>query len=154
MRLSSKRPSPVGELLDIQASLVSVVLSPDSLFNELLACARTLVTKPLAHVVNGQNRERETVCFVPDRKLKRGVDVALLFVATNVEEVLTRAVVGQTVHQPRVGVERKHNRLVVGEESAVFSVCQTMGVVAVGDELEQIDQVDEADIEIGEVGAQ
>lgn len=76
MRLSSKWPSPVGELLDIQAGLISVVLSPDSLFDELLACTRTLVAKSVAHVVNGQNRQREAVCFVPDRKLKRGVDVS------------------------------------------------------------------------------
>jgi hypothetical protein len=98
----SEWPSPVRELLNIQASLINVVLSHESLIDKLLTSARTLVPKPVAQIVNSQDCQRETISLVPNRKFQRGVDVTLLFISTDMEEVLTRTVVSQTVHQPRV----------------------------------------------------
>ena len=131
-----------------------MVLGLDPLIKELLTSTRSAVTESILHVVNSQDGEREAISLIPNSELQGRVDVALLLVATDVEELLTGAVVGQAVDQPRVGVECKDDGPVVCEERGVLSVCQAVRMVSVGDEFEQVDHVDEANLDVGEVLAQ
>ncbi len=62
-----------------------------------------------------------------------------------------RALVGQAVDQPGVGVEVEDDGGVVGEEGDPFCVGQAVGVVDWGDELEEVDYVDAADFQGWEV---
>lgn len=53
--------------------------------------------------------------------------------------------------KPGVRVEGEDDRLVCGKVVAILYVGQAVRVVAVGDELEEIDDVDEADLQAGQV---
>jgi hypothetical protein len=123
-----------------------MILSSDALLHELLPSPSTAVTKLVLHVVDSQDGQREAISLVADGQLERGVDVALLLVAADVQQLLARTVVGQAVHEPGVGV--------VGEERGVLGVRQAVRVVAVGDQLEEVDDVDEAHFHVWEVLAQ
>jgi hypothetical protein len=131
-----------------------MILSSDALLDELLPSTRAAVAKLVLHVVNRQDSEGEAVGLVADGELERGVDVALLLVAADVQQLLARAVVSEAVHEPRVGVESEDDGPVVGEERGVLGVRQAVRVVAVGDQLEQVDDVDEAHFHVREVLAQ
>ena len=58
------------------------------------------------------------------------------------------------MHEPGVGVEREDDGPVVGEKRCVLCVRQAVRVVAVGDQLEEVHDVDEAHFHFGEVLAQ
>lgn len=133
-----------------------MVLRPDPLLDQPLPRARTPIPQPILHVVNRQNRQREPIRLVPNRQLQRRVDVALLLVPSHMHEVLAGPVVRQAVDEPGVGVEGEDDGLVGGEERGVLAVREAVRVVAVRDELEQVDDVDEAhlDVDVGEVLAQ
>lgn len=51
-------------------------------------------------------------------------------------------------------MEVEDDGFVGGEDGAVFGVCEAVGVVAVLDEFEEVDDVDEADFQLGEVLAE
>ena len=55
------------------------------------------------------------------------------------------------MHQPGVAVEVEYDGRVLCEDGCPLAVCQTVGVVYMGDELEQVHHVDAADFEIREV---
>lgn len=99
----------------------------------------------MRHAINGINRQTESVCLVPDRQLKRRVNVALLPVPPNVEILAARAFVCQTMDHPGVAVEVEHNGFVIREEGYPFPIRQTMRVFARMNELEEVDAVDKAD---------
>jgi hypothetical protein len=150
----SKRPSPIRKLLHVHPGLVHMILSPDTHLEQLLPRPSATVAQLVLHVVDSQDSEREAVGLIADGQLERGVDVALLLVAADVQQLLARAVVGQAVHEPGVGVEGEDDGPVVGEERGVLGVRQAVRVVAVGDQLEEVDDVDEAHFHVGEVLAQ
>ena len=68
--------------------------------------------------------------------------------------MLTLTLVRESVDEPRVRVEVEHNWLVICEESRVLSLGQTVWVVAIRHELEEVDNVDESDLQVGEVLAE
>lgn len=74
-------PSPVGELLWIQTSLVAEVGSTGAAVKQLLPRASSLVAENTLEVVDGQDCQRKAVSFIPNGELERRVDVALLLVA-------------------------------------------------------------------------
>lgn len=65
--------------------------------------------------INGIHRQREPVSLVADGKLKRGIDVALLLVASDVEIELAGSLVGETVDEPWIGMEVEDNGTVLRE---------------------------------------
>ena len=68
--------------------------------------------------------------------------------------MLALTLVCQTVDQPGIGVEIEDNGLVIREEGRPLADCQTVGMLAMGNQLKEIDHVDESDLELGEVFAQ
>lgn len=119
--------------------------------HEVLAGKGALVAKVVLQAVNSQNSQAVSVGLVTDGKLERGVNVALLLVTTNTHALLSLALVGKTVNQPRVGVEVENNRLVIGKDGSVLSIGQTVRMVAIGLQLEQVDDIDEANLQLGKV---
>ena len=65
-----------------------------------------------------------------------------------------RAAVGQAVNQPRIAVEVEDDRLVDGEQRIEVAVGQPVRMLGAGLQLEQVDDVDEADLQVGELLAQ
>ena len=131
-----------------------MVLGPNPLLKQLLPSASATVAQLVLHVVESQDSEGEAVGLVADGEFERGVDVSLLLVTAHVKQVLAGAVVREAVHEPGVGVESEDDGPVVGEERGVLGICQAVRVVAVGDELEEVDDVDEAHFHVWEVLAQ
>lgn len=103
------------------------------------------------HPINGVNGETEPVRLVADGELERRVNVALLLVSTDVQVLASGPLVGETVDHPGVAVEVEDDGLVGREEGRPLLVAEAVGVVARVDELEQVDAVDAADLELGEV---
>jgi hypothetical protein len=131
-----------------------MILSPDTHLEQLLPSTRATVAELVLHVVDSQDSEGEAVSLVADGELERRVDVSLLLVTTDVQQLLARTVVCETVYKPGVGVESEDDGPVIGEERGVLGVRQAMRVVAVGDQLEEIHDVDEAHFHFGEVLAE
>jgi len=59
--------------------------------------------------------------------------------------------VRQPVHQPGVAVEVEDDGGVVGEDGDPLGVSQAVRMVDVRDELEEVDDIDAADLEFGKV---
>lgn len=57
----------------------------------------------------------------------------------------------QAVDQPRVRMEVEYHRLVSREQRVPIAVGETVGMVRVVDQLEQVDHVDTTNLELGEV---
>lgn len=148
------RPSPVSKLLRINSSLIRIILARNLLLEQLLPRRTALITQHGLQIIDRENSKRITIRLVTDQQLERRVDVALLLVSAHMHQVLTNALVGHAVHEPGVRVEVEHDGLVVGEDGGVLGCCQAVGVVAVWHELEEVDDVDEADFQLGEVLAQ
>lgn len=98
------------------------------------------------HAVDGVDGEAEAVGAVADGQLERGVDVALFEVADDVQVVLALALVRQAVDEPGVAVEVEDDGLVVGEDGLELGVGAAVRVLGLGDQLEEVDDVDEADL--------
>ena len=79
---------------------------------------------------------------------------ALLLVAAHVEVVVVGAAVGQPVDQPRVAVVGEDDRLVGGEERVEVAVGQAVRMLALRLQRHQVDDVDDADLQLGQVLAQ
>ena len=63
-------------------------------------------------------------------------------------QVAVGTLVGQLMHERRVAVEVEDDRLVLGEQRVVVGVGQTVGVLGVGFEFHQVDDVDDPDLEL------
>nr|POE99400.1 hypothetical protein CFP56_52792 [Quercus suber] len=154
IRIPSIRPSPVGEAFGIHTRLIRVIHALGALVEQFLSYAGATVTQDVPEIINRENRQRESITLVPDGEFERRIDVALLLVSPHVHEPLTLTVVGQAMHEPRVRVEVEHHRLVVGEDGGILLVCESVWMIAVRDELEEIHHVDEPNLEIGEIFTQ
>jgi hypothetical protein len=62
---------------------------------------------------------------------------------------LAWSLVGQAVDKPWVGMKVEDNGRVIREEASVFFVCHAVGMFAVRDKFEQIDDIHESDFELG-----
>jgi hypothetical protein len=129
------RPSPLPDLQRINPILIRTSLHLQLLIQQLLPHPRRLIMQA-RDPINRIHRQTIPVRLIPDRQLERGVDVALLLVAANVQVEAAGPLVGQAV------------------DGAVFAIREAVGMVDVGDELEEVDDVDEADFEGGDVFAE
>jgi len=146
-----ERPLPVDVVIGVLSRLVSMAGRSGPSVQEVLAGKGTLVAKVILQAVDGENSQAVSVGLVADSKLERGVNVALLLVTTNAHALLSLALVGKTVDQPRVGVEVENNRLVIGKDGIVLGVGQTVWMIAIGLQLEQVDDIDEANLQLGKM---
>ena len=102
------------------------------------------------HAVDHVDGEVEAVDLIEDRELERRVDVALLLVAAHVDVVVVVAAIGELVDERGVAVEVEDDRLVEGEERVEVAIGEAVRMLGVGHEAEEIDDVDEANLEVGE----
>jgi len=143
------RPCPLPDEFRIDTVVECLLLGRDLHVVELLADTGALVLQH-GQAVNGIHGETVTIGLVADSQLKRGIDVTLLLVSSDVDVELTRALVGESVDEPWVGMEIEDDGLVVGEDVGPLLIGHSMGMVSLVDELEEIDNVDESDLELGE----
>ena len=101
--------------------------------------------------VDGVHDEVEAVQIVQHRHVEGGGDRALFLVAADVDVVVVRAAVGQPVNQPRVAMEGEDDRLVRGEEFVEVRVAQPVRVLGVRLQPHEVDDVDDADLEVGQM---
>lgn len=99
--------------------------------------------------INGIDRQRKSIRLIANRKLKRCVDVPLLDISAHMEVVLTLPLIRQPVDQPWVGMEIEYHGFVVCEQRLELAVRQAMRMIAFGNQLEQINHVDETDLDVG-----
>ena len=88
---------------------------------------------------------------VEDDHVERRGRRALLGEATHVEAAGVRAAVDELVHGPRVAVEREDDVSVGGEEVVELAVGVAVGVVCLREKGHQVDDVDEAEPQVGHV---
>ena len=103
----------------------------------------------LWNAIDDVHREIEAVDLVEDGELERRVDIAFFLVTANVEVVVISPAVGELVDERGVGVEVEDDGLVDGEEAVELVLGEAVGVLTVGHEAEEVDDVDEADLDLG-----
>ena len=153
MDVSLDGPLPVANLRPVDPILMRVVDRVDDLILQPLLGVRGAGLQ-LWHAVDDVDCEVEAVGLVQDRELQRCVDIALLLVAADVHIVVIGTAIGELVDERRVGVEVEDHRLVEREERVEFAVGQAVRMLALGHQAEEIDDVDEADFQVGAAFAQ
>src|ERR1700692_2494634 len=108
--LLSLRPLPVADRRTIDALAVCKVDTVDDLaFQPLLhVCPGALES---GNTIDHINRQVEAVDLIADRKFERRVDVALLFIAANMDVAVVGSAIGELVDQPRISMEVAEDRL-------------------------------------------
>jgi hypothetical protein len=147
------RPLEVSQVRGVDTVLEGIVLSRDLLVDELLPDHTGLVLE-VGHSVDGLHGETESIRAVSDGELERGIDVSLFVVASNVDVGGSLSLVNQAVNEEGVRVEVEDDGLVVGEDRVELVIGQSVGMVLVAGQLEQVDNIDESDLEIGKVSSQ
>jgi hypothetical protein len=94
-------PLPVRPILRIHASRVREVLPLDLHILQFLSCCRALVPDAL-DVVDCQDSQTEPISLIPDSKLQGCIDVAFLFVTSNMHQFLSGSTVRQAMDEPRI----------------------------------------------------
>src|SRR4051812_48435591 len=108
----------------------------------------------LWHPIDYVNRQSEAIDFVVDGQLHRRIDVAAFFVAAHVQVPVICAAVSQPVNQPGVTVKVKDDRLIGGEQAVEIAISQSVRMVAVALHLEEVNDVDKANLQIRKFFAQ
>src|SRR5437868_8011407 len=126
--------------------------------------AQAGVGHPLPQVGGGGGQAGDAVDDVDDQVV--AVDVvehrhvegrgrgALLLVPAYMQVVVAVAAVGEAVDEPGVAVEVEDDRLVGGEEGVELGVRHAVRVFGGGLQAHQVDDVDDADLQVGQVLAQ
>src|SRR5215471_19983683 len=143
-----KWPLPIRGVGPVDAELVGVLCARDLLVEQCLPNAGTCDTET-GYPVNSIHGQGEAVSLIADGELQRRVDVALLLVAAHVNVVLTGPAVRESVDEPRVSVKVEDHGLVRGEQRLELTVCQTVGVFGIRHQFKQINDVHEANLDIG-----
>ena len=149
----SARPGPVGDLGTVASVLVRVAQVVDDRVLHVFLEVPGLRAQP-RHPIDHVDHQVEARRSVQHRQLQRRVDVPLLAVAVDVQVLLALEAVGELVDQRRVAVEVEDDRLVGGEQAVELAFRRPVRVIRDRMQLEQVDDVDEAQLEIGEPLAQ
>jgi len=115
------------------------------------------VDAPVAGLRQAINRipdEVETVEIVEHRHIERRGDRAFFLVAAHVDVVVIGAAVGEPVNQPWVGVKGEDDWLVPREQLVEIRVAQSVRVFALGLQPHEVNDVDDADFQFGQMLAQ
>ena len=101
------------------------------------------------HPVDDVHHEMETVEVVEHHHVKRRCGRALLLVTTHVNVWMVGAAVGQTVDQPGVPVVGEDHRPLGREQRVELRIWQPVGMLAVGLQTHQVNDVDEPHLQLG-----
>ena len=125
------RPLPVLDFRFVQAFRVGVVDALDDLAFEpfLQVRTRTLETR---HAVNHVGGEREAIDLIANSQFQWRIDVALLFVAADVDIRMVGSAIGELVDEPRVAVKIKYHRLVGSEKGVKIAIGKAVGMIRCG----------------------
>ena len=99
--------------------------------------------------LNRINDEVKAVEIVEDDHIERRGRRAFFLVAANVELRVIGAAVGQAVNQPRVAVKGENDGFVFGEQRVEIRVGESVRMFFFGLQFHQVDDVDNADFEVG-----
>ena len=94
--------------------------------------------------------EVEAVDIILHAHIERRGDGALLPVAANVQVAVMTAV-GQLMNERRVAVEGEDDRLILGKQHVVLGVGQAVRMLPLGLQLHQVNHVDHANLEFGQL---
>jgi len=133
--------------------LVGVVACLDLHVAQLLFGMRTRYPQG-GHSVDDIDRQAEAIDLVADGELQRRVDAPHLFVTAHVQILVIRAPVGEAMNEPRIAVKVEDDGLVHGEQAVKIPVVKAVRMLALGLHTEQINDVDESDLQVGEMLAQ
>ena len=125
----------------------------EPLVDHLLAQLRGVRAEP-RDAVDHVHHEVEAVEVVEHHHVERRRRRALLLVAAHVDVVVVRAPVGEPVDQPRVAVVGEDDRPVGREERVEVAVGEAVRVLGVGLQPHQVDDVDDAHLQVGQLAAQ
>ena len=139
-------PLPVQNFRHILANLVDVVLVGDELVVHLLDEVRAAVAQ-LGQMQQGVLDQMETVDLILHTHIKRRGDGALLLVAVH-GQVVVGALIGQLMHQRRVAMEREDDGLILRKQRIIIGIGQAVRVLGVGLKLYQVNDVDDADLQL------
>ena len=119
------------------------------MLNELIAHLLVEVSATITELrqeLDGIHYQVETVDVVLYAYVERSRDGTFLLVAANVHQTVVVTTVGQLVDERSISVEVEEYRLILGEQDVVLGVGQTVRVLGVRLQFEQVDNVDEADL--------
>src|SRR5262249_6968916 len=125
--------------------LVVDELVADRLFGVSGACPK------LRNAVDHVAYQVEAIEIVQHAHVERRRGRALFLVAAHVDVVVARSAVGQPVNKRRVTVEGEDDRLVGGEQRVKIMIREAVRVLARRLQLHQIDDIDDADLQIRRV---
>src|SRR5262249_25179973 len=145
----SVRPSPSCDIRTVDTVFICVSPALDLAFPEFFLCER-VDSFQAGNSINDVDRDAEAVDFIVHRQLHRRVDVALLLVATHVQALVV-AGVGKAVNQPGITVEVEDDGFVDSEEGIKVRIRQSVRMLRAGLQLEQIHNVDETNLDVGEL---
>ena len=89
----------------------------------------------------------ESVDLVLNSHVERSCDSTLLVVTANIQ-ISVVSVVQQLVDECRIAMESEYDRLVLSEQSIELSIGQTVRMLALRLQLEQVNNVDESDLDL------
>ena len=102
--------------------------------------------------VNDIGHEMEPVQIIQDRHIERRRRGAFFLVAAHVEIGMVGAAVGEPVNQPRIAMEGKDDRLVLGEQYIKLWLAQAVRVFMRRLELHDVHHVNDPDLQVRRVG--
>src|ERR1700677_1190797 len=145
-------PLPIPNLREVLAVLIDVMLVLDEFVLHLLfkvGAPGTQVWQAIDDVLH----EMKAVEVILHPHVEGGGDGALFLVAADVQ-VAVGSAVGQPVNEPRVTMKAKDDVLVAREERIVIRFAQSVRVLAGRLELHEIDDIDHADFQVGQMLAE
>src|ERR1700685_620666 len=102
------------------------------------------------NAVDDVDREIEAIHLIQDGQLQRSIDVAFFLISTHVNVLVIRAPIAELVNERRVRVEVENDRFVGGEKRIEVAVGEAMRMLRLRHKAEQIDDVDEANLQLRE----
>ncbi len=106
---------------------------------------------------NAQDRvlgELKAIDVVEHAHVEGGGGGAFFLVAAHVDVVVIVAAVGETVNDPGIAVKCKDDGTVLGKDGVEFFVGEAVRVFRLWLQSHQVDRVDEADLDVGNLGAE
>lgn len=128
-------PFPVPNMFRINPVIESLRLPRKLLIVQLLSHAGCRVPERL-NQINGSYGETVSIGLIAHSQLKWCVNVALFFVPSHMQVMLTRSFVRKSVDEPGVGVEVEYDGLVSGEDRLPSLVGHSVGMVDGGNQSE------------------
>src|SRR5208337_484708 len=143
------RPLPTANPRTVDSVLVSMASACNLAVAKLLFSMRP---NPLQfrNAVNGIDGETEPVRLVVNCQFHRRIDIALLFVAADMQIPVVCAPIGETVNQPGIAMEVEDDQLVGRKQRIEISIRQAMWMFVARLQLEQVNHVNESDSQVRE----